>query len=274
MSRIRETTVTRAMLTLVLAAVVVPVGAQWTNHPTKGLPRDTDGKPNLAAPTPRAPDGRPNLSGIWQAERDPKGKPGGIEGIVAPRYMVNIMADLKPEEVPFQPWAEALFKQRGSNLLRDNPMIRCLPAGVPRLDAYTHPYKIVQTPELIVILYESQTMFRQIFLDGRTLPKDPEPSWMGYSVGRWDGDVLTVETAGFNDKTWLDGLGHPHSEAMRLTERFRRINTGRMEIDITIDDPRAYTRALKYTQPQLLLPDTELLEYICNENAKDVGLGR
>jgi hypothetical protein len=188
--------------------------------------------------------------------------------------MVNIMADLKPEEVPFQPWAETLFKQRAANLLRDNPMIRCLPAGVPRLDSYTHPFKIVQTPELIVILYESQTMFRQIFVDGRELPNDPEPSWMGYSVGRWDGDVLVVETAGFNDQTWLDGLGHPHSVAMRLTERFRRINTGRLDIEIVIDDPKAYTKPLRYTQPQLLLPDTELLEYVCAENAKDVGPGR
>jgi hypothetical protein len=274
MNRIRETVLKRALLSLVFAAFGIPAAAQWINHPTKGLPRNADGKPNLVAPTPRASNGRPDLSGIWQSERDPKGTPGGIEGIVSPRYMVNIMADLKQEDVPFQPWAEALFRQRGANLFRDNPLIQCLPAGVPRLDAYTHPYKIVQTPELIVVLYESQTTFRQIFLDGRTLPKNPEPSWMGYSVARWDGDVLIVETAGFNDKTWLDGLGHPHSEAMRLTERFRRINTGRMEIEITIDDPKAYTRQLKYTQPQLLLPDTELLEYICNENAKDVGPGR
>jgi hypothetical protein len=243
-------------LTIAVAAVAAPVAGQWVNHPTKGLPRTSDGKPDLSAPAPRTREGRVDLSGIWQSERDPKGTPGGIEGIVAPRYMINIMADLKPEEVPFQPWAEALYKQRAANRLRDNPMIRCLPAGVPRLDAYTHPYKIVQTPELVVVLYESQTMFRQIFVDGREVPKDPEPSWLGYSVG--------------NDQTWLDGSGHPHSEAMRLTERFRRVNTGRLEIEIVIDDPKAYTRPLKYTQPQVLLPDTELLEYICAENAKSV----
>ena len=267
-------TLRRLALIVASAAVAAPVGGQWLNHPTKGLPRTADGKPNLSAPTPRTRDGRVDLSGIWQSERDPNGRPGGIEGIVAPRYMIDITADLKPEEVPFQPWAEALYKQRRENLLRDNPMIRCLPAGVPRLDAYTHPYKIVQTPELLVILYESDTMFRQIFIDGRELPKDPEPSWFGYSVGKWDGDVLVVETAGFNDQTWLDGFGHPHSDAMRLTERFRRVNTGRMEIDIVIDDPKAYTRPLKYTQPQVLLPDTELLEYVCTENAKAVGPGR
>ena len=258
-------------LSVVFAAVVAPLAGQWVNHPTRGLPRTADGKPDLAAPAPRSREGRVDLSGIWLSEPDPNGTRGGIEGIVAPRYMVNIMADLKPQEMPFQPWAEALFKQRAANLLRDNPMIRCLPAGVPRLDAYTHPYKIVQTPELVVILYESQTMFRQIFVDGRELPKDPEPSWMGYSVGRWDGDVLVVDTVGFNDQTWLDGLGHPHSEAMRLTERFKRVNIGRLEIEVVIDDPKAYTRPLKYMQPQALLPDTELLEYICAENAKSIG---
>jgi hypothetical protein len=266
-----KATPARLALTIAFAILAVPIAGQWVNQPTKGLPRTADGKPNLAAPAPRTREGRVDLSGIWTSESDPKGTRGGIEGIVAPRYMINIMADLKPGEVPFQPWAEALFKQRAANLLRDNPMIRCLPAGVPRLDAYTHPYKIVQTPELVVVLYESQTMFRQIFLDGRELPKDPEPSWLGYSVGRWDGDVLVVDTIGFNDQTWLDGQGHPHSEAMRLTERFRRLNTGRMEIEIVIDDPKAYTRPLKYTQPQVLLPDTELLEYICAENAKSVG---
>ena len=261
-------------ITQMAIGLAAPMAGQWVNHPTRGLPRTADGKPDLSAPTPRTRDGQVDLSGIWLSERDPKGTLGGIEGIVAPRYMINIMTDLKPGEVPFQPWAEALYKQRGANLFRDNPMIRCLPAGVPRLDAYTHPYKIVQTPELVVVLYESMTMFRQIFVDGRALPEDPEPSWLGYSVGKWDGDVLAVETAGFNDKTWLDGSGHPHSEAMRVTERFKRVNVGRMEVEIVIDDPKAYTKPLKYTQPQVLLPDTELLEYICAENAKPIGQGR
>jgi hypothetical protein len=135
----------------------------------------------------------------------------------------------------------------------------------------THPFKIVQTRDVIVILYESQTLFRQIFLDGRVHPTDPEPTWLGYSVGKWDGDVLVVETVGFNDKTWLDGSGHPHSEAMRLTERFRRRDFGHMEIEIAIDDPKAYTTQIRYVQPQALLVDGELIEYICNENAKSVG---
>ena len=172
--------------------------------------------------------------------------------------------------MPFTPWGAAIYKQRNDNLRRDNPLIRCLPAGVPRLNAYSHPYKIVQTPAVMVVLYESLTMFRQIFLDGRALPKEPQPSWFGYSVGRWEGDVLVVESIGFNDRTWLDGAGHPHSDQMRLTERFRRIDTGHMDIEVTINDPKAYTKPLKYTQPQELMPNADLLEYVC-ENAKAVG---
>lgn len=257
-----------------IAAVLLvsskPAAGQWLNQPTRGIPRTADGKPDLTAPAPRAADGKPDLSGVWQPAADPTGSAGGVEGIVAPRYLIDVTRDLKPEEVPFQPWAAALYKQRNDDFRRDNPLIRCLPAGVPRLIAYTHPYKIVQTSELIVILYESATMFRQIFLDGRQLPKDPQPSWMGYSIGRWEGDVLVVETIGFNDKTWLDGSGHPHSEEMRLTERFTRRDFGRLDIGVVIDDPKTYTKPLSYVQPQMLLPDTDLLEYVCAENAKEV----
>jgi hypothetical protein len=255
-------------------AACTPVVAQWLNNPTPGLPRNANGKPDLSAPAPRTADGRPDLSGVWTPAADPTGKPGGVEGIVAPKYLIDITRDLKPEDVPFQPWAATLYKQRGANLFRDNPSIRCLPTGVTRLNAYTHPYKVVQTPTLIVVLYESMTMFRQIFVDGRALPKDPQPTWMGYSVGRWEGDSLIVDTVGFNDQTWLDGSGHPHSDAMHLTERFRRTNVGRMDIEITVDDPKAYTRPIKYVQPQVLVPDTDLIEFVCAENAKPVGPGR
>ena len=261
----------RALVTAcALVAFSLPAFAQWLGYPAKNIPRRTDGTPNLSAPAPRTADGKPDLSGIWQASADANDPAGGIEGIVAPKYMVDVMRDLKGD-VPFQPWAAALFKQRQANKMRDNPMIQCLPAGVPRLDAYTHPYKIVQTPDLIVVLYESQTLFRQIFTDGRSFPKDPEPAWLGYSIGKWEGEELVVETVGFNDKTWLDGLGHPHSDAMKLTERFRRRDFGHMDIAITIDDPKAYTRPIQVVQSQVLQPDTELIEYICNENAKPVG---
>jgi hypothetical protein len=243
--------------------------AQWIGYPTKGIPRAADGTPNLTAGAPRTGDGVPDLTGVWQSARDPDGPAGGIEGTAAPKYMIDILRDHKVP--PMTPWASEIFKQRNDNKLQDNPMIRCLPAGVPRLDAYTHPFKIVQTRDLIVILYESQTTFRQVFLDGRAHPKDPEPSWYGYSTGKWEGDVLVVETIGFNDKTWLDGFGHPHSEAMRLTERFRRRDVGHMDIEVAIDDPKAYTTPIRYVQPQDLMVDGELIEYICNENAKPVG---
>ncbi len=215
-------------------------------------------------------DGKIDLSGVWEAAIEPGGPKGGIEGIGTPKYMIDVMRDFKGA-VPFQPWAAELFKQRQANKLRDNPRIRCLPTGVPGLVAYSHPYKIVQTSDLVVILYESQTLFRQIFMDGRAHPKDPEPTWIGYSIGKWEGDTLVVETTGFNDKTWLDGMGHPHSEAMKLTERFRRRDVGHMDIEVVIDDPKAYTQQIRYVQPQELLPDGDLIEYICNENAKPVG---
>ena len=269
-----RTSIAVALATVILCVVNAPIAGQWLNQPTKGLPRGADGKPDLRAPLPRTADGKPDLSGVWQPAADANDPAGGVEGIVGPRYLISVVRDLRPEDVPFQPWAAELYQQRNDNFRLDNPLIRCLPAGVPRLNAYTHPYKIVQTPELIVVLYESLTMFRQIHLDGRELPKDPQPTWMGYSIGRWEGDVLIVESSGFNDKTWLDGAGHPHSEAMRLTERFKRRDVGHMDIEIVINDPKAYTKPLQYVQPQRLLPDTDLIEYICAENAKEIGRQR
>ena len=261
----------RLLITGVCVMTLLPVlvRAQWLDYPTRGLPRTPDGKPNLTAPAPRTAQGRPDLSGIWHALPDPRDPIEGTAGTQVPKYMLNIFRDRK--ETPFTPWAAQLYAQRQANKLRDNPMIKCQPAGVPRLNHYTHPFKIVQTPDLVVILYESQTTFRQIFMDGRPLPTDPEPAWYGYSIGRWDGDALVVESAGFNDKTWLDGFGHPHSEQMRLTERFIRRSVGSMDVEVAIDDPKAYTETVKYVQAHRLLPDTDLLEYICTENAKPMG---
>lgn len=238
-----------------LAGLAAIVSAQWVNYVTPGIPRTADGKPNLSAPAPRAPDGKPDLSGLWKA---PNGK-----------YLFNLAADLKPEEVPFQPWAAALFQQRQDNLAKDRPTGRCLPHGVPdQMAVPGYPFKIIQTPGLILILYEEMTHFRQIFLDGRTLAKDLNPAWLGYSVGRWEGNTLAVETTGFNDQSWLDDPGHPHTAALRVVERFRRKDFGHMEIQITIDDPEAYTRSWTVTENFNLLPDTDLLENIC-ENEKD-----
>ncbi len=208
----------------------------------------------------------PDLSGVWKSDSDPDGTRGGIEGIIAPRYMIDMTRDVPQRDTLMTPAAAAIHQARVANNLRDNPAIRCLPLGVPRLDSYTHPFKIVQTPGLVLVLYESQTLFRQIFTDGRRLPEDPQPAWLGYSVGRWEGDTLVVQTAGFTDQTWLDGGGHPHTEAMRLTERFTRRNVGQLDIEVTIDDPASYTRPITYTQRQSLQVDGELIEYICNEN--------
>jgi len=246
-----------AGLPALMIATVVAASAQWISYPTPGISRTQDGKPNLSAPAPRTPDGRPDLSGLWKA---PNGK-----------YLANLAADLKADEVPFQPWAAMLYKQRQENLAKDRPTARCLPHGVPDQMAVSgYPFKIIQQPGLVIILYEEMTHFRQIFLDGRELAKDANPTWLGYSVGRWEGDILVADTTGFNDKSWLDDPGHPHTTALLVIERFRRKDFGHMEIQITIDDPEAYTKAWTVTESFNLLPDTEILENIC-ENEKDVS---
>jgi len=241
----------RARIPVVIAALAAMsfpavTNGQWLNLPSADIPRTADGKPNLTAPAPRLPDGKPDLSGIWLRSR-------------------NYMDGIDP---PFQSWADTLFKQRVADSGKDDPIGRCLPWGIPRIGAFS-VQKIIQQPRLIVVLYESLTTFRQIFMDGRKLPEDPNPTWMGYSVGRWDGDTLVVETGGFNGKTWLEVRGHPLTDALHVTERMRRRDVGHMEVRVTIDDPKAYTRAWDTTIQLDLLPDTELLEYVCNENEKD-----
>jgi hypothetical protein len=228
------------------------LSAQWLNQLTPGIPRTADGKPNLSAPAPRTADGKPDLGGLWGMD------PGGYG---------NIAADLKPEDI--QPWADALFKQRAANFGRDNPtQFQCLPQG-PHANLYPPLMeKFIQTPGVLVVLIEDLS-FRQIFLDGRALPKDPDPSFMGYSTGHWDGDTLVVESNGFKDRTWLDNAGHPHTEALRITERFRRRDFGHMEIAETIDDPKVFNKTFTITIQATLVPDTDILEYVCAENEKD-----
>jgi hypothetical protein len=181
---------------------------------------------------------------------------------------VNITKDLKPGEVSFQPWADALYKHRLATNGKEDPQGRCVLSGVPREDVVPYPFKILNTNGMIVILYEALHSYRQIFMDGRALPKDPNPTWMGYSIGHWDGDTLVVESAGFEENTWLDNSGHPGTEAMHLTERFRRRDFGHIDLQITIDDPKAYTKPWSVNL-QLILTDTELIEYVCDENEKD-----
>ena len=239
-----------------LLSMNAPLHAQWVNLRTPGMPRTPDGKPNLTAPAPRGADGKPSLDGIWQ-------QPNGV------KYTVNIAADLKPEDVPMQPWAAAIYKHRQDTLSKEDPVGYCHLPGVPQMNAVPYPYKIMTYPGEIAILYEAFATFRQIFTDGRKIPDDPNPTWMGYSVGHWDGDTLVVETAGFNDKTWIDTGGHPHTDALRVTERFHRRDYGHIDLQTTIDDPKAYTRPWTVNYELRLMPDTELLEYLCTENNRD-----
>jgi hypothetical protein len=217
------------------------------------MPRTPDGKPNLSAPAPRMADGKPDLSGLW----------GMNPGV----YGNNIASDLKPEDI--QSWAVDLVKQRSVTMGRDNPSsVGCLPNGPHSDSVAVLMQKFIQNPAVLVVLIEDLS-YRQIHLDGRQLPKDPDPSFMGYSTGRWEGETLIVESTGFKDRTWLDGVGHPHTEALRMTERFRRRDFGHMEISETIDDPKAFNKPFTITIQAELVPDTEILEFVCAENEKD-----
>ncbi|HEV3333772.1 MAG TPA: hypothetical protein VG096_22460 [Bryobacteraceae bacterium] len=248
----------------------LPLAAQWLNYPTPGLPRTADGKPNLAAPAPRGIDGKPDFSGLWGWERNRGCPPEGCADLDVGQEFVDIGWSLKGG-LPYQPWAATLVKATRAANRPDDPQTKCLPTGPIRLHTFAGYRKIVQVPGLLVILNELNASYRQIFTDGRPLPVDPNPSWNGYSSGRWDGDTLVVATAGLRDGLWLDTGGSPLTDAARITERFRRVNFGKMEVEITVDDPKAYTKpwTIKLTQP--LVPDTELLDYVCVENEKDVA---
>ena len=255
-------------LTVFAVLFAASLAGQWIDYPAPGIARTASGKPDLTAPVPHMSDGMPDLSGIWQADSVAE-VPKGANGETLPKYFLDITRDLAPADVPFQPWAAALYQQRRENFAKDDPISRCLPLGVPRTDADAVPLKIIQTRNLIAILQEGDASFRQIFLDGRPLPKNPQPSWRGYSVGKWQRDVLVAETIGFNDQGWLDAFGHPHSDALRVVERFRRRDFGHLDIQITINDPKAYRRPITYTQSHKLTPDNEILETVCNENERD-----
>jgi hypothetical protein len=239
------------MRRLAILLMALPLAAQWLKYPTPGIPRTADGKPDMKAPAPKTADGKPDLSGIWH-----------IDGL---GYATNITADLKPGDI--LPWAEALYKERMNNLGNDNPVSNCLPAG-PSIGLFGELQKVIQTPGLVAILNENG-IFRQVFTDGRPQPEDPTPTWQGYSIGHWEGDTLVVETAGFHDKSWLDFGGHPHTEALRVTERYRRKDFGHMQLQFTVDDPKTFTKTWSITMDVVLVPDTELLEFVCNENERD-----
>ena len=253
----------RILVPLALLAAAAP--AQWIGHATPGIPRTPAGKPDLSAPAPKLADGTPDLSGIWVRIKPAKAPPGPEFGNTVTYYM--------PEgaKVPFQPWAEALLnKRRYEDLGGGRPSERCLPHGILGGMLPNTPFKLAQTPGLTIMLYEQFNHYRQIFTDGRAHPKDPNPAWYGYSTGIWDGDTFVVDTSGFNDRTWLDDSGHPHTDAMRTLERFRRIDFGHMDLDITIDDSKAYTRPWSVMIHLELMPDTEMIEDVC-ENERDAA---
>jgi hypothetical protein len=237
-------------LAIILLVMSASLTAQWPNHPTPGLPHTPDGKPDLSAPVPRSADGKPDLSGVWMVRNG----------------SFYLTSDLKLEDM--RPWAAALYKQREDNFRKDT--VACAPPGPKAsIGVGNFPIKIVQTPSLVLVLYEYDTVFRQIFTDGRAMPEDPNPTWMGYSVGHWDGDTLVVTTAGYNDRSTIDLAGHPHTEALRITERFHRRDAGHLDIQMTYDDPKAYLKPWTLPTEFALVPDGDLIEYFC-ENERDV----
>ncbi len=253
------------------ALTALSTEAQWTRVPDPSLRRGPDGAVDIDGPAPRARR-KPDLSGVWLADAEPLPKEVGlsIEGDMPfARHFVNVTADIPPDQVLLQPPAAELFQKRLESGGVDDPIAHCKPSGVPILNAVPLPMKIVQTPSIVIVLYEENTVFRQIFLDGRRPVEGAVPRYMGYSTGRWEDDTLVVETDGFSDHHWLDAMGHPLSTQLRLTERFRRPAAGRLEIEVTIDDPGTYTRPFSYTIKSTLLPDEDLLEYFCTDNEKD-----
>ena len=271
----------KQMLAALLVMLGTVVHAQWANYPAPGVPRMRDGKPNLAAKAPRM-NGKPDLSGVWHVQptslAEMKRLFGddinvvevpGMEIDTVSKYAINVFQDFKPEDVPMRPEAAAIFARRfpaGPEVL---PSTHCLPLGIPLVTMLSEFSKIVQTPGLIVIMLELNNSYRQIYTDGRKLPVDPSPSWLGYSVGRWEGDTLVVDTSGLNSRGWLDVLGHPQSEAMHITERYRRRDFGHLDVEITMDDPKMYTKPFTIKVTHVLHPDSDVLEYVCGENETD-----
>ena len=236
-----------------LAALTMPVAAQWLNHPTPGIPRTADGTPNHTAPTPRSSDGKPDFTGLWNGPND--------ADVPAPRSL---------ELGDTQPWVKDLIRRREEDYFRDRPRYQCLPGGPENVGGWK---RILQTPSLIAILNEDLT-YRQIFMDGRKLETAPNPTWMGYSVGHWEGETLIVDSFGFNDRTWLNDRGLPHTEALRMRERYRRPDFGHLQVDVTFTDPGAYTKPWGFKVNFVLAADTEMIEAVCEERSDQHWVGK
>jgi len=254
-----------------------PLVAQWLKYPTAGVPRTREGKPNLGGPTPRTREGTPDFSGLWltadglPCNQQSLGSEFLLCGAELPisRYGINMGAGL-PQGLPYQPWAAQQVKYETEQNSKDDPHARCLPDTFVRLYGLPHIQKFVQAPGLLVMLDELNAGYRQVFTDGRPLPIDPQPSWQGYSSGKWAGDTLVVDSIGFRDDLWLDIVGSPLTSAAKVRERIRRPDYGHLEFEVTVDDPKAYTKPWTVTLKQVIVVDTELIDEICLENEKSV----
>ncbi len=280
--------ITAAAMILATALTAIPAAAQWVKYPTPGVPRKAGGKVDMFAPAPRLADGKPDFSGIWTTaeparrtealsspkERAASGKdsrvpdadtPGDPANVTGSRQMGNLGVDMEGG-LPYQPWLVPLVKERTENMAKDDPHVRCLPDNFIRAYGMPHLLKLVQTPNLLLTLNEMNAGYRQVFTDGRPLPKDPTPSWQGYSSGKWSGDTLVVDTIGLRDDTWIDWNGSVVTEAAKIREQFRRPDFGHLEIQVTVDDPKAYTKPWTVTLRQRIVVDAELVDEICLEN--------
>jgi hypothetical protein len=257
MPRLSTSILSAAILCGALACAVPGAHAQWLKYKAPGIPRLPDGKPDLNAPAPKTADGKPDIAGLWLPPNPAN-------------YLIDLTKTVPAGEVVMTRWAEELYRHRRATESKDDPTGYCVPGGIPRSYLPPYPYKIVNTPGEVIMMFEAVHSYRQIFTDGRQLPKDPNPTWMGYSVGRWENDTFVIESSGFRDEAWLDNNGHPSSDALHVTERLRRKDFGHMDVEVTIDDPKAYKKPWKVTLPLTLDPDNELIEYVCSENEKDL----
>ena len=270
-----------ALAGLILVALPVSdrLAAQWVNNPTPGVPRKADGKVDMTAPPPRMANGKPDLSGIWMTAEPNRGngrgtqppanvpdEPGNQQNITASRQMRDIGVDIGG--LPYQPWVIPIVKERTANEAIDDPHIRCLPDNFLRAYGLPHLLKFVHSPQLLLVLNEMNAGYRQVFIDGRPLPKDPNPAWQGYSSAQWSGDTLVIDTVGLRDDTWIDWNGSVLTEAAKVREEIRRPDFGHLEIRVTVDDPKAYTKPWTVTLKQRIVVDTELIDEICLENEK------
>jgi hypothetical protein len=252
-------------LAIILSSLL---NAQWIHYPTAGVPRTPDGKPNLTAPAPRTSAGRADISGMWMTPQNTSRCANGCDEINIPSRENTYFGSSLPGGLPYTKWAADLVKSRATTAARDDPHVNCLPPGYPRAWALPHITKIIDSPGIIVILDEFNASYRQIFTDGRALPVDPQPTWNGYSIGHWEGDELVVQTIGFRDDIWLDTRGSPLTEAGKLTERIRRPNFGTLEIDVTVEDAKAYTKPWTVHLKQAIVVDTEMMDEVCLENER------